>query len=114
MPGTVLSASGAERSCCCSICCEVITVTELATLAAGVAIAVGLTTTGSLAAVGLVVVRGAELVDGVDGLGAGCRGVDGGGLTTIAGSSRSGDAVCCAAAGRGQSGSNMDVRAVDA
>src|SRR5256885_15844642 len=59
-PGTRLIASGAERSCCCSNCCELITVTELATLAAGVATAVGLTTTGSFAAVGgAVVVRGA-------------------------------------------------------
>jgi len=92
----------------------VITVTELATFSDGVAIEVGLTTTGSLAAVGALAVRGAELVDGVDGLAAGRRGAPGGGLTSTSRSSRSGDADCCAAAGREHSGSMTDVKAVDA
>src|SRR5947208_13746431 len=109
-PGTRLIASGAERSCCCSNCCELITVTELATLAAGVATAVGLTTTGSFAAVGgAVVVRGA----GVEGRETVRRG-GAGSLTLTSRRSTAGEAVCCATAGTAQSGSTIEVRAVDA
>ena len=79
-------------------------------------IAVGLTTTGALAAVGaiVVVVRGAERVAGAAGVAAGRRGAEGGGLTSTSRSSKSGAAVCCAAAGTKESGSKTEVSAVDA
>jgi len=46
-PGTVLRTSGTVRRYCCSISCDVITVTELAISVLGVGSAVGLTTTSS-------------------------------------------------------------------
>ena len=56
----------------------------------------------------------AEFEPCADGVAAGRRGAEGGGLTSTSRSSTSGAAVCCAAAGTNESGSKTEVSAVDA
>src|SRR6185369_4215554 len=114
-PGTLARASGTVRRCSRSMSAAVMTVTELATSRAGVAIAVGLYTTcalasGAASAAGNCVRGGA--FDNRRSVGR-VRGRTTGRDTTTSGRLRSGDALCCDSAGEEHSGPR-ETRMVDA